>query len=146
MGQTVTDGLVYATAEYLVSSRADLYIAIGQGLSSWDTEGTPDPESTVSALISQQAEAPIADICYLDQEGMPTDEPTPRVMATSARFSAEEYEGAVRECGLFLGTGRSRRMLMYSAFPRVDITPQISLTKNMAIALAPVQPASQENG
>ena len=135
MHQVVTDGFVLSVAGAIAGCRNNFYIAIGAGESSWDGN-LPDVSSDMTSLIHETARKPIAKVEYLDDNDDPVEGITAKINLVSHRFSAEDYEGPVRECGLFFVDGDTEIMVMYSVFERVDITPQLTITKNMIINLA----------
>lgn len=136
MQQILVEGFNKGIAQMLAGSKDRLYIAIGSGDESWDTEGLPDdvPTST-QYLMQERARLPVASIEYLDSEGTVSGIPTPKVKITSGIFTGEEYRGAVRECGLYLTENSLQTMLLYSVFARVDITEQATLTKCLTLTL-----------
>ena len=136
--QTLTDSFILWLAQSLASQKESLYIAIGAGLPSWDSEGLPSVAPDVSGLVDQKSIKPVSRIAYLTDQEQVSPDPTPILQFTSSMFFAEDYEGSVRECGLFSYDREADRytLILYSVFSRLDITPQVSLTKNLIINLA----------
>lgn len=135
MKQALVNSFPISIAESLMLNKSKLYIAIGSGLASWDIS-LPDIDPDATSLVEYRTKAPIADIVYLDDNDAVSSEPTSKIQISSVAFSAEDFEGPVRECGLFLyPTMDNGIMLLHAVFARIDITPQITLTKNLIINL-----------
>ena len=79
--------------------------AVGQGESSWDTSGTPEPSVTQTTLIDEIARVQPT-LTYLDANGNPTTTVTNVVQATAV-FGLGVANGSLREQGLFGGTATS---------------------------------------
>lgn len=136
--QTLTDDFILWLAQSLATQKESLYIAIGAGLSSWDSDGLPSVTSDVTELEDQKSIKPVSKIVYLTDQEQVSSDPTPILQFTSSMFFAEDYEGSVRECGLFSYNQETEvyTLILYSVFSKIDITPQVSLTKNLIINLA----------
>lgn len=133
MNQVLTADFMKYIAGEVVRHHEDLYIAIGSGDGNWDNNGLPDVDPTVDSLLSEEARLPVSKVEFVDSNNEVSAVPTSKISIVSSRFSAEEYEGPVRECGLFYGTGEDSELILYSVFPRIMITPQIALTKSLSI-------------
>lgn len=136
--QTLTDDFILWLAQSLATQKESLYIAIGAGLPSWDSDGLPSVTSDVTELEDQKSIKPVSKIVYLTDQEQVSSDPTPILQFTSSMFFAEDYEGSVRECGLFSYNQETEAytLILYSVFSKIDITPQVSLTKNLIINLA----------
>lgn len=135
MQQVLTDNFESYIACAVKANKPNLYIGIGTGNPSWDTGGLPDVSPDTSSLLNPVSIKPVDSIDFLDSEGEVSSSPTNILSFNSYRFTADEFEGAVRECGLFYSDGETSFMITYSVFSRVDITPQITLTKNIILRL-----------
>ena len=135
MNQVLTGDFLKYIAVIIADSKNRLYMAIGSGDSSWDSNGLPEITSSVSGLIHEEARLPIANVEFIGIDGLPSEEPTTKVNIISERFSGEEYAGPVRECGLYFGNDENAPLILYSVFPRINITPQVALTKSLLIDL-----------
>lgn len=143
MQQVLTDNYDIYLACAVKANKANLYIGIGTGNPSWDTGGLPDASPDTESLLNPVSVKPVESIVFLDGNGDVTDTPTNTLSIDSYRFTADEFEGAVRECGLFYSDGTTSFMILYSVFSRVDITPQVTLTKNLIIQLGSSQIVEQ---
>ena len=135
MNQVLTGDFLKYIAVIIADSKNRLYVAIGSGDPNWDTEGLPEVTSSVSGLVHEEARLPVASTEFIGTDGLPSEEPTTKVNIISERFSGEEYTGPVRECGLYFGNDENAPLLLYSVFPRINITPQVALTKSLSIDL-----------
>lgn len=135
MQQTVTDSFDTFLATVIRDDISRLVIGIGTGDPSWDTQGLPDVTPDTSSLFGPVAFKPVESIDFLDGDGNVSQEPTSVLSISSQSFTAEDFEGAVRECGLLYVTGDSSVLVMYSVFSRIEITPQVTLTKNLILRL-----------
>ena len=135
MNQVLTGDFLKYIAAIIADSKNRLYIAIGSGDSSWDSNGLPEITSSISELVHEEARLPVANIEFIGTDGLPSEDLTTKVNIISERFSGEEYAGPIRECGLYFGNNETAPLLLYSVFPRINITPQVALTKSLTIDL-----------
>ena len=135
MQQVLTDSFASYAATAMKADIANLRVVIGMGNPSWDDTGLPDVSPSTDELLSPVAINPVERIDFLDAEGNVSPTPTSTLRIDSRSFTAEDFEGSVRECGLYRIDGNYEAMILYSVFSRIDITPQITLTKSLIIRL-----------
>ena len=135
MHQVLTVFLSTMVNALLLDSANSLYIAIGEGNISWD-EGLPDITPVVYNLYREVAKKKIKSINYfntLTNEISAT--PTDTLLVTSEMFNGEDYIGPVRECGLFMKKEGIFYLIAYSVFNKIELTEQVTITKNLLIKL-----------
>jgi hypothetical protein len=124
--------------------RGILYRAVGEGEKDWDAL-CPSPRLTTTQLtteIARQALSP-DQIVYLDDAGEPMEPPsTPsNCLQVRAEFKGEDLVSngfqPLREFGLFGGDATeapdSGFMIDYVIHPRIDLTPEATLKRNVRL-------------
>ena len=76
-------------------------MAVGTGLVSWDTGGTPAPNLTDTTLVTELARK-VVTVQFVDGSGNVIAGPSPNILVTCT-FNVGEANGALREWGLFGG-------------------------------------------
>lgn len=116
-------------------------VAVGTGRESWDRRPPAETREVtgLAAEVARQAVPPDG-IVFLDESGEPTEEPTPR-LRLSARFSAGEAIGTLRESGLFSGGTAeepgSGTLISYVTHGRIEKTEGMTLSRTFRIDLTP---------
>ena len=79
------------------------HMALGQGSSTWDTDGTPTPQTSDTTLTSELARKPLDSLSDINGSNTVVGTgPTGRLLA-SCTFLPGEAIGSIREFGLFGG-------------------------------------------
>ena len=93
----VVAGLFKGETTYLPIS----WVAVGQGMATWDDTSTPLPTAEQAVLVSEIDRVP-ATVVYLDGSNVPTLTVTNRLQISGA-FAEDKANGVWREWGLFAG-------------------------------------------
>lgn len=119
-----------------------LYLAVGEGEEEWDSK-LPPPDVSASQLSSEVLRLALGpdQIVYLENQKVPTTEITDCLEIT-ADIKGEDLTPhgfqSLREFGLFGGDATDKPnsgfMIDYVIHPRIDLTPDATLTRRIRLS------------